>query len=98
MKKIVFTGGGSAGHVTVNMALMPLFSQAGWTMDYIGSTNGIERQLIASMPDVRYHSIATGKLRRYLDWNNLKDPFRVVQAHRLKSRSYEERLFLSKNC
>jgi UDP-N-acetylglucosamine--N-acetylmuramyl-(pentapeptide) pyrophosphoryl-undecaprenol N-acetylglucosamine transferase len=80
MKKIIFTGGGSAGHVTVNMALIPLFRQAGWSMEYIGSTNGIERQLIASMPGVSYHPIATGKLRRYLDWNNMKDPFRVVKG------------------
>lgn len=84
---IVFTGGGTAGHVTVNLALMPHYIQEGWEVHYIGSEQGIERQLVAELPQVHYHAIATGKLRRYFDWNNFKDPFRVLkgvwQAHRL---------------
>jgi UDP-N-acetylglucosamine--N-acetylmuramyl-(pentapeptide) pyrophosphoryl-undecaprenol N-acetylglucosamine transferase len=86
-RAIVFTGGGTAGHVTVNLALMPHYVREGWDVHYIGSEQGIERELIASIPQVTYHGIATGKLRRYLDWNNVKDPFRVVkgvwQAYRL---------------
>lgn len=80
MRKIMFTGGGSAGHVTVNLALIPRFQSEGWTVEYIGSHAGIEKQLIADVPNVKYHGIATGKLRRYLDWNNIKDPFRVVKG------------------
>lgn len=80
MKKIMFTGGGTAGHVTVNLALIPRFQAEGWKTEYIGSHAGIEKQLVADVPEVTYHGIATGKLRRYLDWNNLKDPFRVVQG------------------
>jgi len=80
MKKIIFTGGGSAGHVTVNLALIPRFVQAGWSIDYIGSSNGIEKELIRSIPHVNYHSISTGKLRRYMNWQNLKDPFRVIKG------------------
>ncbi|EFU40732.1 UDP-N-acetylglucosamine--N-acetylmuramyl-(pentapeptide) pyrophosphoryl-undecaprenol N-acetylglucosamine [Paenibacillus vortex V453] len=80
MKKILFTGGGSAGHVTVNLALIPKFMDAGWSMDYIGSINGIERQLITAIPNVKYHSISTGKLRRYVDLKNVKDPFHVVKG------------------
>jgi UDP-N-acetylglucosamine--N-acetylmuramyl-(pentapeptide) pyrophosphoryl-undecaprenol N-acetylglucosamine transferase len=87
MKKIIFTGGGSAGHVTVNLALIPHFIAEGWKVDYIGSENGIEKQLISGLEQVPYHSIATGKLRRYFDWNNFKDPFKVIkgvfQAYRL---------------
>ncbi len=87
MKKILFTGGGSAGHVTVNLALIPRFIEEGWLVGYIGSESGIERQLIAEVPDVLYHPIATGKLRRYMDIQNIKDPFKVVkglyQAYRL---------------
>ncbi|MDP5273871.1 undecaprenyldiphospho-muramoylpentapeptide beta-N-acetylglucosaminyltransferase [Chengkuizengella axinellae] len=79
-KKIVFTGGGSAGHVTVNLALIPHFLHEGWGVEYIGSENGIERELISKLKGVHYHSIKTGKLRRYFDWNNVKDPFRVVQG------------------
>ncbi|WP_214628468.1 undecaprenyldiphospho-muramoylpentapeptide beta-N-acetylglucosaminyltransferase [Paenibacillus agaridevorans] len=87
MKKIMFTGGGSAGHVTANLALIPYFRQENWSIHYIGSVSGIERKLIEELPDVRYWPISTGKLRRYLDWNNVKDPFKVVggllQAYRI---------------
>ncbi len=87
MKTIMFTGGGSAGHVTVNMALIPRFLEEGWSVQYIGSESGIERQLIATIPQVKYFPISTGKLRRYMDIQNLKDPFKVVkglyQAYRL---------------
>lgn len=79
-KKIIFTGGGTAGHVTVNLALIPKFIEEDWQVLYIGSENGIEKQLIASLDRVPYRSIATGKLRRYFDWNNLKDPFRVLKG------------------
>lgn len=87
MKKIVFTGGGSAGHVTVNIALIPRFAEDGWSTGYIGSSDGIEKQLVADLPQVSYHPISTGKLRRYLDWQNVKDPFKVIkgiyQAYRI---------------
>ncbi|KIL35053.1 UDP-diphospho-muramoylpentapeptide beta-N- acetylglucosaminyltransferase [Cohnella kolymensis] len=87
MKKIIFTGGGSAGHVTVNIALIPRFLQDGWSVEYMGSESGIEKQLVSSIPGVRYHGVATGKLRRYFDWQNIKDPFKIVkgilQAYRL---------------
>ncbi|MFU1792623.1 undecaprenyldiphospho-muramoylpentapeptide beta-N-acetylglucosaminyltransferase [Paenibacillus azoreducens] len=87
MKKIMFTGGGSAGHVTVNMALMPLFLKEGWSVEYIGSKQGIERELVGSLAEVKYFPISTGKLRRYLDIKNIKDPFKVIkgvhQAYRL---------------
>ncbi|MCI3919514.1 undecaprenyldiphospho-muramoylpentapeptide beta-N-acetylglucosaminyltransferase [Paenibacillus sp. TRM 82003] len=89
-RAIVFTGGGTAGHVTVNLALMPHYVREGWDVHYIGSEQGIERELVSGVPEVTYHGIATGKLRRYLDWNNVKDPFRVVkgvwQAFRLLGR------------
>ncbi|CCQ95714.1 UDP-N-acetylglucosamine--N-acetylmuramyl-(pentapeptide) pyrophosphoryl-undecaprenol N-acetylglucosamine transferase [[Clostridium] ultunense Esp] len=80
-KRILFTGGGTAGHVMVNLALIPSFLNEGWEVSYIGSEKGIERQLIThSFPHIPYFPIATGKLRRYFDWNNFKDPFRVIQG------------------
>ncbi|MBA4492706.1 undecaprenyldiphospho-muramoylpentapeptide beta-N-acetylglucosaminyltransferase [Paenactinomyces guangxiensis] len=86
-KKIIFTGGGSAGHVTVNLALIPEFLKEGWDVAYIGSENGIEKQLLSNVDKVPYFSISTGKLRRYFDWNNFKDPFKVLkgifQAYRI---------------
>ncbi|MCR8643756.1 undecaprenyldiphospho-muramoylpentapeptide beta-N-acetylglucosaminyltransferase [Paenibacillus sp. N1-5-1-14] len=80
MKRIMFTGGGSAGHVTVNLALIPHYLEQGYVVDYIGSENGIEKQLIASLPNVNYFPIATGKLRRYWSWDNFKDPFKVCKG------------------
>ncbi|RJE86934.1 undecaprenyldiphospho-muramoylpentapeptide beta-N-acetylglucosaminyltransferase [Paenibacillus sp. 1011MAR3C5] len=87
MKNIIFTGGGSAGHVTVNIALIPKLAEKGWSAAYIGSSDGIERRLVSELPQVSYHPISTGKLRRYLSWQNVKDPFRVIkgifQAYRI---------------
>ncbi|MFS0554113.1 undecaprenyldiphospho-muramoylpentapeptide beta-N-acetylglucosaminyltransferase [Brevibacillus sp. 179-C9.3 HS] len=79
-KRIAFTGGGSAGHVTVNLALMPYFIKMGWEVAYIGSVTGIERELVASLPEVRYIGISSGKLRRYFDWKNVSDPLRVLKG------------------
>lgn len=78
-KKIVLTGGGTAGHVTPNIALLPHLKEAGFEVSYIGSYDGIEKKLIADF-DIPYYGIATGKFRRYLDIKNLTDPFRVIKG------------------
>ncbi len=80
MKRIVLTGGGTAGHVTPNLALIPHLQKKGWEVHYIGSTDGMERGLIEGLPNVSYHGVASGKLRRYADLKNLSDPFRVVKG------------------
>ena len=77
MKKILFTGGGSGGHVTLNLGLIPLFLADGWEVVYIGSKNGIENELIKKINGVKYYAIETGKLRRYFSWENFKDAMRV---------------------
>jgi UDP-N-acetylglucosamine--N-acetylmuramyl-(pentapeptide) pyrophosphoryl-undecaprenol N-acetylglucosamine transferase len=86
-KKIILTGGGTAGHVMVNLALIPKLKEQGWDIAYIGSHQGIERELISKVESVPYFPISTGKLRRYFDWNNFKDPFKVLkgtfQAYRI---------------
>lgn len=79
MKKIVLTGGGTAGHVTPNIALIPVLKEAGYDISYIGSYNGIEKKLIEEL-NIPYYGIATGKLRRYIDIKNLTDPFRVMKG------------------
>ncbi len=78
-KKIVLTGGGSAGHVTPNIALIPALKNAGYEIYYIGSYNGIEKKLIEDY-NIPYFGIATGKLRRYFDPKNFTDPFRVLKG------------------
>ena len=78
MKKIVLTGGGTAGHVTPHLALLPRLVEAGYEVHYIGTDKGMERELMAGQAGVTYHGIQSGKLRRYFDWKNLTDPFRVV--------------------
>ncbi len=79
MKKIVLTGGGSAGHVTPNIALLPSLKEAGYEIAYMGSYDGIEKRLIGDF-DLPYVGISTGKYRRYLDFKNLTDPFRVIKG------------------
>lgn len=78
-KKIVLTGGGTAGHVTPNIALLPRLKELGYEISYIGSYDGIEKRLITDF-DIPYYGIATGKFRRYLDVKNLTDPFRVIKG------------------
>jgi UDP-N-acetylglucosamine--N-acetylmuramyl-(pentapeptide) pyrophosphoryl-undecaprenol N-acetylglucosamine transferase len=79
-KRILFTGGGTAGHVIVNLALIPVYQKQGWEIDYIGSKDGIEKKLITALDGVTYHPISTGKLRRYLSIENVKDPFKVIKG------------------
>lgn len=79
MKRIVFTGGGTAGHVTPNIALIPKLRTLGYDIHYIGSYDGIERKLIEDYR-IPYYGISTGKLRRYFDIKNFSDPFRVIKG------------------
>ena len=85
MKRIVLTGGGTAGHVTPNIALMPFLKEAGYDIQYIGSHEGIERKLIEEM-GIPYHPISSGKLRRYFDPKNFSDPFKVIKGYTEASR------------
>lgn len=77
-KRIVFTGGGTTGHVTLNLSLIPLFLDDGWEVYYIGSKRGIEKELVEKIKNVKYISIPTGKLRRYFDLKNVTDIFNVL--------------------
>lgn len=79
MKKIILTGGGSAGHVTPNLALVPGLKKRGYKIEYIGTKNGIERKIITSQK-IKYHAISSGKLRRYFDIKNFTDPFKVIKG------------------
>ncbi|NLY80723.1 MAG: undecaprenyldiphospho-muramoylpentapeptide beta-N-acetylglucosaminyltransferase [Lysinibacillus sp.] len=78
-KTIILTGGGTAGHVSLNQAIIPTLQSKGYNVHYIGSHDGIEKELITeSFPEVPYHSISSGKLRRYFSLKNFTDPFRVL--------------------
>jgi UDP-N-acetylglucosamine--N-acetylmuramyl-(pentapeptide) pyrophosphoryl-undecaprenol N-acetylglucosamine transferase len=77
MPSIVFTGGGTAGHVAPNMALIREFSHKGWEITYIGSAEGIEKQMIQPLK-IPFHAISSGRLRRYFSIKNLFDPFKVL--------------------
>lgn len=78
MKKIVLTGGGTLGHVTPHMALIPRLREAGYEIHYIGTENGMEAPVLRAIPDITYHAVKSGKLRRYHSWENFIDPFRVI--------------------
>jgi len=79
LKKIILTGGGSAGHVTPNLALVPRLKELGYNIQYIGTENGIERKIIEDQK-IKYHIISSGKLRRYFDIKNFTDPFKVLKG------------------
>lgn len=80
MKKIVMTGGGTAGHVTPNIALLPALHSQGYEISYIGSYEGIEKRLIEEQ-GITYYGISSGKLRRYFDPKNFSDPFKVLKGY-----------------
>ena len=80
MKKIILTGGGTAGHVTPNLALLPSLQKEDFEIEYIGSYNGIERRLIEES-GIPYNGISSGKLRRYFDLKNISDPLRVLKGY-----------------
>lgn len=79
-KRIVLTGGGTAGHVTPNLALVPELKARGYEILYIGSYKGIEKELITKA-GISYKAISSGKLRRYFDLKNFTDPFRVIRGY-----------------
>ena len=79
-KKVLLTGGGTAGHVTPNMALIPELKNLGYDILYVGSYDGIEKKLIEDI-NVPYKGISSGKLRRYMSLKNFTDPFRVIKGY-----------------
>lgn len=79
MKRIVLTGGGTAGHVTPNIALIPKLKELGYEVHYIGSKDGIEKKLIEEL-GIPYYGISSGKLRRYFDLKNFTDPIHVMKG------------------
>ena len=80
MKKIILTGGGTAGHVTPNFALVPELTARGYEILYVGSKTGMEKELVEKF-GLPYRGISSGKLRRYFDWKNFTDPFRVLKGY-----------------
>ena len=84
--KIVFTGGGTAGHVTPNIALIDVLQPQGWQIDYVGSPDGVEKDMITAI-NIPYHIVSSGKLRRYFSWKNFLDPLKILlgigQAYKL---------------
>ena len=94
--KIIMTGGGTAGHVTPNLALAPKLKEKDFEIKYIGSYNGIEKEIITDAA-IEYYPISSGKLRRYFDMKNFTDPFKVmkgiVQANKILSKEKPDVIF-----
>ncbi|NSA87271.1 UDP-N-acetylglucosamine:LPS N-acetylglucosamine transferase [Clostridium beijerinckii] len=89
--KIIMTGGGTAGHVTPNLALVPKLKQKDFEIKYIGSFDGIEKEIITKN-NIPFFGISCGKLRRYFDMKNFTDPFKILKgiAQALKILSKEK--------
>ena len=94
--KIIMTGGGTAGHVTPNIALAPKLKEKGFEIKYIGSKEGIEKEIIKDA-GIDYYEISSGKLRRYFDVKNFSDPFKVMkgvfEASRILSKEKPDVIF-----
>ena len=80
MKKIVLTGGGTAGHVMPNVALLKYLEKEFDEIHYIGSFNGIEKNIIKNYPQIIYHEIPTVKLIRSLTPKNLLIPLKLLKS------------------
>ncbi len=97
MRKIVLTGGGTMGHVTPHLALIPHLQEAGYEIHYVGSENGMEGPKMRAVPGITYHAVKSGKLRRYHSWQNFTDPFRVMagafQSARLMGKIHPDVVF-----
>ncbi len=77
---IVLTGGGTAGHILPNLALVPYLEKADWKPVYIGSKSEMELDLVRSMSHLPFYGISTGKLRRYFDLKNISDIFKIIKG------------------
>lgn len=78
MKHIVFTGGGTGGHVFPAIAVYSALPEAARRrVVWVGSRSGVERSIVAEH-GIPYHPISSGKLRRYFDLKNVTDAFRVI--------------------
>lgn len=75
-KHVVFTGGGTAGHVIPSIPVIERVLEDGLHVSYIGSKSGLEERLVQGL-NIGYYGITTGKLRRYLSRDNVVDAFRV---------------------
>ena len=82
MKKgtIILTGGGTAGHVSPNITLLPELKKHFEKIIYIGSKNGIEKKLISEQTDIEYKQISTVKFVRKNIFKNLLLPFKLSRA------------------
>ena len=81
MKKILFTGGGSAGHTVPNLALISHLEKHGGYTPYYAGTGGIEKRLVAPA-GIPFYEISCPKLVRSFTVKNLKIPFELVKAVR----------------
>ena len=77
-KTIVFTGGGTAGHVTPNLALIEAYGDTA-KIHYIGMKNSIEQELVGQH-NLPFHPIAAGKLRRYMTFRHILEPFKLIKG------------------
>ena len=80
--RIILTGGGTAGHVTPHLSIIPKLLKDGHEVHYFGTENGMEAGIIGEVQGVSYHTISAGKLRRYHDWKNLGDMIKAFKGVR----------------
>ena len=80
MSTIILTGGGTAGHVVPNIALLPELKKHFNKIVYIGSASGIEARLLKQHKEIEFHSVETVKFARKKVFKNLLIPFKLLKG------------------
>ncbi len=77
IKKIILTGGGTGGSVTPLLALSSAIQAQGWNLEWIGTYNGLEKDIVTK-EKIPFHAVSSGKFRRYFSLQNIIDPFFIL--------------------
>lgn len=80
MKTIVLTGGGTGGHVIPHLAILEDLKKEFDNIIYIGSIDGIEKDIISKEKSIKYYPIPTVKFIRKLTLKNLSIPFKLLNS------------------
>ncbi len=78
-KLIFMAGGGTAGHINPNLALVEPLQKAGYRVEYLGQKNEMEYPLVTAA-GLSFHEVASGRLHRSINPDTLLTPFRIIKG------------------
>ena len=80
MKTILLTGGGTGGHIIPHLSLLPYLKKHFSKIYYIGSINGMEKEIISKEKDITYFEISATKLQRDKKLSIFSIPFKLIKS------------------